>query len=257
MPPEHRRHVAQLLEKHGIDTAGLWEEGFANSSGENLREAGPKPCSTLPLPHPIGFVVNALGVPPSGMFARARRKGHSGRRPDWCARSTRCIMPEPASTSGRRRHRGRRPLARSRPWSWCPRSSKRAALPQRPGPGGRRDRDGSADGRLHGDGRRRRMDRLGWLTTAEAETTLTIEAEDAGRWSARHGALAQPVREVHSPAPFAVDRCVAGRQRAGALPMPLRVLISSGARAEGRSAGQIRPSRCQRHWRPMSVRPSG
>ncbi|MFO1161392.1 MAG: nitronate monooxygenase family protein [Reyranellaceae bacterium] len=75
VPPEHRQHVARLLEKHGIDTTGLWDEGFANSTGENLREAGAEALLDVAFAHPIGFVVNALGVPPAGMFARARAKG--------------------------------------------------------------------------------------------------------------------------------------------------------------------------------------
>lgn len=75
IPPEHRRHVERLLEKHGIDTAGLWQEGFANATGENLREAGAEALLDVAFAHPIGLVVNALGVPPPGMFARARARG--------------------------------------------------------------------------------------------------------------------------------------------------------------------------------------
>jgi NAD(P)H-dependent flavin oxidoreductase YrpB (nitropropane dioxygenase family) len=75
VPPEHRRYVADLLERHGIDTAGLWDARFNNAYGENMREDGAQRLLDVAFAHPIGLIVNALGVPPPSMFERARKKG--------------------------------------------------------------------------------------------------------------------------------------------------------------------------------------
>jgi NAD(P)H-dependent flavin oxidoreductase YrpB (nitropropane dioxygenase family) len=75
VPPEHRRYVADLLAQHGIDTTGLWDGRFRNAHGENMREAGAQGLLDVAFAHPIGLIVNALGVPPPSMFERARRKG--------------------------------------------------------------------------------------------------------------------------------------------------------------------------------------
>ena len=75
VPPEHKRYVENLLKRHGIDTAGLWDEQFTNAAGDNMREAGAARLLDVAFAHPIGLIVNALGVPPPAMFERARRKG--------------------------------------------------------------------------------------------------------------------------------------------------------------------------------------
>jgi NAD(P)H-dependent flavin oxidoreductase YrpB (nitropropane dioxygenase family) len=75
VPPEHRRYVADLLERHGIDTTGLWDARFNNAYGENMREDGAQRLLDVAFAHPIGLIVNALGVPPPSMFERARKKG--------------------------------------------------------------------------------------------------------------------------------------------------------------------------------------
>lgn len=75
IPQEHRRHIAGLLERHGIDTAGLWDAAPPGSYGENLRESGAAALLEAAFAHPIALVVNALGVPPRTMFEQARAKG--------------------------------------------------------------------------------------------------------------------------------------------------------------------------------------
>lgn len=75
IPPEHRRFTINILERHGINTDGLWSEPFPNSHGENLRESGAEQLLDVAFRHPIALVVNALGVPPRSMFERARKKG--------------------------------------------------------------------------------------------------------------------------------------------------------------------------------------
>ena len=75
VPPEHRRHVEELLRSHGIDVADLWQSKAAEGFGESLREAGAARLLDVAFRHPIGLIVNALGVPPAAMFERARAKG--------------------------------------------------------------------------------------------------------------------------------------------------------------------------------------
>ena len=75
IPQEHRHHISGLLERHGIDTTGPWVAASPGSYGENLREACAAALLEVAFAHPIGLVVNALGVPPPTMFEQARAKG--------------------------------------------------------------------------------------------------------------------------------------------------------------------------------------
>ena len=75
VPPEYRRHVETLLSSHGIEVGDLWQSKVAEGFGENLREAGAARLLDVAFRHPIGLIVNALGVPPAAMFERARAKG--------------------------------------------------------------------------------------------------------------------------------------------------------------------------------------
>ena len=75
VPPEHRAYVEDLLRRNGIATDGLWDGTFTNAQGENMRGDGAERLLDVAFAHPIGMIVNALGVPPESMFARARRKG--------------------------------------------------------------------------------------------------------------------------------------------------------------------------------------
>ena len=75
VPPEHRAYVESLLSRHGIATADLWNTTSANPAGHNMRGDGAERLLDVAFAHPIGMIVNALGVPPASMFERARRKG--------------------------------------------------------------------------------------------------------------------------------------------------------------------------------------
>ena len=75
IPPEYRAYVENLLRQNGIDPAGLWSETFPNALGENMRGEGAERLLDVAFAHPIGLIVNALGVPPPSMIERARRKG--------------------------------------------------------------------------------------------------------------------------------------------------------------------------------------
>jgi NAD(P)H-dependent flavin oxidoreductase YrpB (nitropropane dioxygenase family) len=72
VPPEHRRHVEQILASNGIDTAGLWDNKVSESFGNNMREEGIAASLEVAFAHPIKMIVNALGVPPQSMMDRAR-----------------------------------------------------------------------------------------------------------------------------------------------------------------------------------------
>jgi NAD(P)H-dependent flavin oxidoreductase YrpB (nitropropane dioxygenase family) len=74
VPPEHRRYVAELLARHGLDTADLWDARVGEGYGDNLREAGASRLLDVAFAHPIRMIVNALGVPPKAMFDRARAR---------------------------------------------------------------------------------------------------------------------------------------------------------------------------------------
>jgi NAD(P)H-dependent flavin oxidoreductase YrpB (nitropropane dioxygenase family) len=232
VPPEHRRHVAQLLEKHGIDTAGLWDEGFANSSGENLREAGAEALLDVAFAHPIGFVVNALGVPPAGMFARARRKG----------------IPVGALTGAREHalHHARAGVdilvvAGTEAGGHCGEVSTMVLVPEvleamRPYPNVRvLAAGGIATGRQMAAcmamGAEGVWTGSVWLTTAEAETTPTVKqkmlaasSRDTVRSRSRTGKYTRQLRSPWTDA-WQIDGAPVP------LPMPLQGLISKRALA--------------------------
>ena len=75
IPIEHKRYIESLLANHDIDTSDLWEESLRDGVGDNMREAGAGPILDVAFSHPIGMVVNALGVPPDFMMSRARAAG--------------------------------------------------------------------------------------------------------------------------------------------------------------------------------------
>ena len=75
VPPEHRRHVTSLLDRHGIDTADLWTGDQGSTSAENMREAGALKLLDVAFRHPIRLFVNALGVPPPAVMQRCKERG--------------------------------------------------------------------------------------------------------------------------------------------------------------------------------------
>lgn len=75
VPPAHRRHIADLLERHGIDSGDLWTSNWAHDYTANLREDGATRLLDVAFAHPIKLFVNALGVPPKAIMERCRAKG--------------------------------------------------------------------------------------------------------------------------------------------------------------------------------------
>jgi NAD(P)H-dependent flavin oxidoreductase YrpB (nitropropane dioxygenase family) len=76
VPREHRKYVADLLTKHGIETTDMWTGPFKNNdTTDNLREAGAMRLLDVAFSHPIKLFVNALGVPPPAIMKQCRDKG--------------------------------------------------------------------------------------------------------------------------------------------------------------------------------------
>lgn len=75
IPKEHRKFVEALLDRHGIGTSDLWGGAYDGRSSDNMREAGALRLIDVAFKHPIKLFVNALGVPPASVMAKAREKG--------------------------------------------------------------------------------------------------------------------------------------------------------------------------------------
>ena len=119
-------------------------------------------CSMCRSDHPIRLIANALGVPPKAMI----EMGKTARRAGGGAGRRQGARDPPGR--GRRRysrgagHRGRRPLRRGLDHgAGAGGDQGDQADPRRAGARRRRHHDRAADGGLHGDGRGRRVDRIG------------------------------------------------------------------------------------------------
>lgn len=72
IPEEHKRYIEHLLATHNIDTTDLWKGAIRGGVGDNMRKVGADQILEAAFAHPVGMVVNALGVPPDFMMERAR-----------------------------------------------------------------------------------------------------------------------------------------------------------------------------------------
>ena len=75
IPEEHKRYIENLLAQNDIDTSDLWEAMPTEGVGDSMREVGASKILDVAFSHPVKMVVNALGVPPSFMFDKARAAG--------------------------------------------------------------------------------------------------------------------------------------------------------------------------------------
>ena len=75
IPAGHRKYVADLLERHQINSSDLWGGEYDKRTSDNMREAGAMKLIDVAFKHPIKLFVNALGVPPKSIMERARAKG--------------------------------------------------------------------------------------------------------------------------------------------------------------------------------------
>ncbi len=75
IPAGHRKYVADLLERHQINSSDLWGGEYDKRTSDNMREAGAMKLIDVAFKHPIKLFVNALGVPPKSIMERAWAKG--------------------------------------------------------------------------------------------------------------------------------------------------------------------------------------
>lgn len=75
IPPEHRKYVENLLERHGIEADDLWTGGYDDRNSDFMRESGAMQLLDVAFRHPIKLFVNALGVPPASIIERAHANG--------------------------------------------------------------------------------------------------------------------------------------------------------------------------------------
>jgi NAD(P)H-dependent flavin oxidoreductase YrpB (nitropropane dioxygenase family) len=75
VPETHKRHIASLLERHGIDSSDLWTSNWAHDYSANMREYGAQRLLDVAFAHPIKLFVNALGPPPKSVVDRCRAQG--------------------------------------------------------------------------------------------------------------------------------------------------------------------------------------
>ena len=75
IPPTHRRFVADLLERHGVDSSDVWDGGYEFRDSSFMVEDGARRMLETAFAYPIKMFVNALGVPPASIIARAHERG--------------------------------------------------------------------------------------------------------------------------------------------------------------------------------------
>ena len=74
IPDEHREFAASILDRHQIDSAGIYK-GQTGSAGGFLTESKSANIIDVSFSHPIKMIVNALGVPPQYMLDIAKERG--------------------------------------------------------------------------------------------------------------------------------------------------------------------------------------
>lgn len=75
VPVEHRKFVANLLERHGIDSSDVWTGKYDDRDSSFMRESGAAKMLEIAFKYPIKMFVNALGVPPASIISEAHSRG--------------------------------------------------------------------------------------------------------------------------------------------------------------------------------------
>jgi NAD(P)H-dependent flavin oxidoreductase YrpB (nitropropane dioxygenase family) len=74
VPDEHKNFASGILARHNIDTADVYA-GVGRGNGGFLGEKGAANIMDVAFAHPLGLIVNALGVPPAYMLELAKQNG--------------------------------------------------------------------------------------------------------------------------------------------------------------------------------------
>jgi NAD(P)H-dependent flavin oxidoreductase YrpB (nitropropane dioxygenase family) len=101
--------------------------------------------------------------------------------------------------------------------------------PSGDGPGSGWDHDRAADGGLHGDGRVRRVDRLGLACDRRGGNVTGVSRENGGGAVARHDPLARANREAGPPAPLRLDQCLGSPRQSWAAANAVAGILSEAA----------------------------
>lgn len=74
IPEAHRAFVTGILERHGVDASGLYEQQVRQSNSF-LGADKANDMLDVVFAHPVSLVANALGVPPRQMIERSKAQG--------------------------------------------------------------------------------------------------------------------------------------------------------------------------------------
>jgi len=75
IPQTHRRFVAELLERHGVDSSDVWDGDYEFRDSSFMLESGAARMLETAFAYPIKMFVNALGVPPASIITKAHERG--------------------------------------------------------------------------------------------------------------------------------------------------------------------------------------
>jgi len=75
IPQAHRQFVADLLEQHGVDSSDVWNGEYEFRDSSFMLEDGATRMLETAFAYPIKMFVNALGVPPASIIAKAHERG--------------------------------------------------------------------------------------------------------------------------------------------------------------------------------------
>jgi len=213
IPQAHRDYTKNLLRKYDID---LTTSNVADNQPQPFDATRALELLDVSFRHPIRLIANALGVPPKEMIEMGKKHG----------------VPV-AALVGAKEHALRQVASGvdilvvqgTEAGGHCGEVSTMVLLPEvikaikpiRDVPAGRgRHHDGTPDGSLHGDGRGRRVDRLGLACNDGVGDDGNLSRENDRGFLARCGPFQGAHRKAGTAIALGLDRClgsIAGESR--------------------------------------------
>ena len=211
IPQEHRDFAADLLASAGVE---MLEQEISDDRAQPFDPEQAMRTMEAAFEHPIKLIANALGVPPPAMIEMGKRHG----------------VPV-AALVGAKEHAIRQVNAGvdilvvqgTEAGGHCGEVTTMVLVPEvlqaikqdprRAGAGRRRDHERPPDGRLHGDGRGRRVDRLGVAGDDGERDQRDLPREDDRGLQPRRGAGQDPHRQAGPPAALGLDRGLGAQPR--------------------------------------------